>query len=553
MPEKQPFLMQFPNMSGTLETFHLHAGQYMFVLGGNGAGKSALMGKIYGQNHHRAKRISAHRQTWFTSNTLTETPASLLHLKKNISSQDGQNHSRWRDDYQGHRSQLSMFSLINSENQRARLITAAVDNNNTNLAREISAKESPIGTLNQLLRLSNIHIQITLGENDTLLASKNGSPKYSIAELSDGERNAILIAMDVLTAPENTLFVMDEPERHLHRAIISPLLSSLFSKRDDCAFIIATHDLNLPLDNPEASVLLVRECKWQNNEISGWETNLINSGLEIDYNIKRDILGQQPTLLFTEGTDSSLDQHIYNIVFPEANVVPQGSCIDVEKAVKGIRATTSLNWVNPIGLIDADNRTPESIARLRTENIYCLPCYSVEAIYYNLEIIKYIAQRQSTVTGTNPQAMIDAAKTAILNNIRTHKNRMCAKLCESKVKEMISPPTWTEIQTMPTFSQQIDIQALFNAEKAKLDTLIAAGDVDGLIQRYPIREAGIPNAVARALHFQERTHYESAVRKLLVDDEDIRNYVRGMFGDMLLAIAPPASAAALPVEQTAVA
>src|SRR5690606_1725726 len=147
-------------------------------------------------------------------------------------------------------------------------------------------------------------------EDERVFASKKGSNPYSIAELSDGERNAILIAADVLTAKPNTVFVIDEPERHLHRSITSPLLSSLFQKRTDCSFVIATHDLNLPLDNPDASVLIIRDCKWSGSHIAGWETDLVSSGLEIDYNIKQDILGPQRTLLFVEGTDSSLDKHV---------------------------------------------------------------------------------------------------------------------------------------------------------------------------------------------------------------------------------------------------
>ena len=67
--------------------------------------------------------------------------------------------------------------------------------------------------------------------------SKNGSPPYSIAELSDGERNSLLIAASILTMKSESLVLIDEPERHLHRSIISPLLQHLFSSRSDCAFI----------------------------------------------------------------------------------------------------------------------------------------------------------------------------------------------------------------------------------------------------------------------------------------------------------------------------
>ena len=49
-----------------------------------------------------------------------------------------------------------------------------------------------------------------------------------MAQMSDGERAAAIIAATVLVADPGTLFLIDEPERHLHRSIIEPFLSALF-------------------------------------------------------------------------------------------------------------------------------------------------------------------------------------------------------------------------------------------------------------------------------------------------------------------------------------
>ena len=78
------------------------------------------------------------------------------------------------------------------------------------------------------------------------MASKSGSDSYSVAEMSDGERNALLLAAEVLTVPSGTLILIDEPELHLHRSIISSLLTGLFSNRSDCMFVISTHEVMLP-------------------------------------------------------------------------------------------------------------------------------------------------------------------------------------------------------------------------------------------------------------------------------------------------------------------
>ena len=61
-----------------------------------------------------------------------------------------------------------------------------------------------------------------------------------------GKEPKDIIAAEVLTAKPDTLVLLDEPERHLHRSIISPLLNSLISKRRDCSFIVSTHLVTEP-------------------------------------------------------------------------------------------------------------------------------------------------------------------------------------------------------------------------------------------------------------------------------------------------------------------
>ena len=48
------------------------------------------------------------------------------------------------------------------------------------------------------MRLSNLAIEVSEEEGQKIVARKNGGKVYSVAELSDGERNAFLIVADVL-------------------------------------------------------------------------------------------------------------------------------------------------------------------------------------------------------------------------------------------------------------------------------------------------------------------------------------------------------------------
>ena len=89
---------------------------------------------------------------------------------------------------------MAIYDLVNSENVRAREITRAVDAKNSDEVDKLSAKDGAFATLNRLLRLANLDIVVSVEANDEIMATRNGSKPYSIAKLSDGERNAILIA-----------------------------------------------------------------------------------------------------------------------------------------------------------------------------------------------------------------------------------------------------------------------------------------------------------------------------------------------------------------------
>jgi ABC-type cobalamin/Fe3+-siderophores transport system ATPase subunit len=536
MPEQSDFNFSFINMEGQQQHIPLSKGSTLFVLGANGTGKSALMQYLFALNQGNAKRISAHRQTWFSSNAMDFTSATKVSTETSINKFDRRSGSRWSDDYPYQRTQVTVFDLINAQNIRARKIAEAMDSKDVERAELLAQKDAPLTILNRLLKASNLPIEISIAENERVFASKKGSNKYSIAELSDGERNAILIAADVLTADENTLFIIDEPERHLHRSIISPLLISLFQQRPDCTFVVATHEINLPLDNPNADVLLVRGCKWPERNVVNWDTNLLSSADEIDHKIKHDILGSRRILLFVEGDESSLDLNIYQILFPEISIIPRGSCSEVEKAVYGISSTGTLDWVKAIGLIDSDDRSPEDIDKLKSNNVFSLPGYSVESIYYCSEILEKVADKCANLHGDKSSDLIQAAYAAVINAAKENRDNLCARLCERKVKQQILIPDWKTIRDQPEFSSTIDLSDSLDKEKARFDSFVSKSDAKSIIRRYPIHKTPALSEIAKSMHFSHHKDYERAVRQLLVEDLDLNNLVRSNFSDLVEAI-----------------
>ena len=526
-----PFNLNYPDPTGHLQQLQLVPGELLFVLGANGTGKSSLMHLLSSQNQGHVRKISAHRQTWLTSDALDMTPSAKLQTERQIQNEDRQQNSRYRDSYAAQRASVTIYELIDAENVRARAMASAYDAEDMPQLNAAAKVEAPITVINELLHQSNIPIQVTIRANERVMASKNGGPEYSAAELSDGERSALLLAGSVLTAPKETLLIIDEPERHLHRAIISPLLAELFERRSDCAFVISTHDPDLPLELPKARILLLRSCSFQGKTAIGWEADELPLGDLIDDVLKRDLLGARRKVLFVEGTEGSLDKPLYSLVFPMASVIPKANCHDVERAVLGARASQPLHWLRAFGIVDGDGLDADQVVAKRAQGVYALPYYSVEAVYFHPEIIRKVAARQAHISGDDSSLLARKAIAVGVTAIGRHTERLSQKVTRKAVRQAILEQIPNDKDLLAGQDIQISntAHAIHTARKNALDTAVADGNWESILYACPVRESDALECIASALMFKKRRDYQKAVRKLLTDDADALRIVRGLF------------------------
>ncbi|MEA3404270.1 MAG: AAA family ATPase [Pseudomonadota bacterium] len=518
------FNLNYPHEVEGQKTLAIESGQIMFMVGPNGTGKSTLMHMFTIQNNTNVRRITAHRQVWFNSDSVDLTPASRIQTEQNITNIDRTEQSRWKDDYAQQRSQATIFDLIDAENIDARKIAEAARDGNMESVASLALNQAPVAMMNDILRISNLHFQISIDPASKLVATREGYPSFSIAELSDGERNALLIISNVLTAKENTLILLDEPERHLHRSIVSPLISTLLSYRNDCAFVISTHDVTLPHDQEHSSALLLRKY---NHRPKSWVVDYVPSVEGLDENVAVAILGSRRTLLFVEGQISSLDLQLYQILYPKITIKPLGSCIDVERVVKGIRESSENHWVSAFGVIDRDNRSDEECEQLFNEGIIPLNQYSVESLYYHPSVIRAILSRVATVNDINPEQVLNDITESVISSIAPHKNRMAARLVQRKVKDNLSrqAPDYRAIMA-GNINIEFSTGTVFSEELQIIDTLLVTKDIEGLISRYPVRETPALGAISEGALFTSKEKYEQAVRKMIIESKSDMEMLR---------------------------
>jgi ABC-type molybdenum transport system ATPase subunit/photorepair protein PhrA len=514
----------------------LELGNCLFVLGANGSGKSSLMHYVYKEHRDNALRLAAHRRTWLESGAVDLSPHQKQRQEHRLQSMDSNDEARWKDDSPEIRPSIAIFNLIDAENLRARKIAEAVDNNKIEYATSLSSYASPISSINEILRLSNMPIEITVQKGQEVMASRYGGEAYSAAKLSDGERNALLIAASILTAEPNSLILIDEPERHLHHSISSPLLGQIFASRPDCAFLVSSHEVMLPLDHETASIMLVRNCRYDQNNNLAWDLDLVTGGSDdIDESIKADIFGQRRDLLFIEGnTDRSLDKPLYSLLFPNISVITKTSCNEVERSVYGIRAAEQLHWLRAYGIVDNDARNQEDLDRLRRTGIYALDMYSVESIYYDPQVQHYVANKHAQVTGEEPEQLLSAAKHEALSSVSPHIRRLAARRAEKRVRQQIfsNLPTSRSVSDGEPVSIDIDVASELDIEYKKAEKAIEDADLMTLIRRYPLRETPALDKIAKALGFRDRKQYESAVLTELYNNKQAREYVYSLVGDL---------------------
>ncbi len=527
------FEVSIPALNGEDHQLRLEDGKTVFILGPNGSGKSSLLQYIAKQapNLDVVKWVRAHRRSWIESNFLDITPSQFKDLKEYHTGYLRRTDARYSTQDDGFDSKSSIAFLIQRHNADARKVKSLLRGGQDQEARSLAHEGDILHTLNSALRKSNIPIVVSIGDEENVVATKNGST-YGVNEMSDGERSVILLAADVLTADGGTLFLLDEPERHLHRAIISPLLSTLFASRADCGFVISTHDTALPKDNPKADLILTRSCSFHNDVPARWALDVISARQHVPEDIRAFILGARTKIVFIEGIETSLDYLLYSRVFPEVSVVPVGASVNVVNAVRTTRLLENFHGVVAFGLVDRDYRDANEVDELKRDGIFVVDGYAVESIYYDMQIQRMVAER--TLGKEDAARRLRSVEEAALKIFESAADRLCRSKAEAKRRRI----ALAKIDQMDLDEEILELNGkeIVEGEKVKFDEYVQKRDLDSLIREYAIKKSGVLDRIARELGLFPRSVCESAVRQLLNENDAALRYVRRRFKGLLDAM-----------------
>jgi hypothetical protein len=389
--------------------------------------------------------------------------------------------------------------------------------------------------VNSLLAQANLTVQLKVANGE--LRAMQGDSLYSYARMSDGERTALVIAAEVVAARPGMVFLLDEPELHLHSSIVVALIKALILERPDCGFVVCTHQLELPAAVKGGEIVLVRDSVWEKEKIVTWDVDVIQDSEQIPEWLWVDVIGARRKILFIEGNNkTSLDQPLYALLFPKVSLRPCESCKDVMRAVRGLKDIEGIHRAKAFGLIDHDGMSPEQMSKFEDDGIYPLPIFAVESLIYSLEVQSAVAKQQAEIFGIDAQEILNEAKSSAIESLKGpgKKEYLASRVAERQMRDQILSEIPTRQQLMADDSGNVNVavKSPYPDELARMTALVDISDIHGIVSRYPVRESGVLNGIVKGLRFTNRDLYERAALRRIGLDATLRDALKQKLGKL---------------------
>ena len=84
-----------------------------------------------------------------------------------------------------------------------------MENGRIECAERTANTASPFTRLNDLLALGTLQVSLDSSDDVEIVARRGSSPTFGIERMSDGERNAVIMAATVLTVDPATTLLID--------------------------------------------------------------------------------------------------------------------------------------------------------------------------------------------------------------------------------------------------------------------------------------------------------------------------------------------------------
>jgi hypothetical protein len=526
--------VEVPTSSGTFP-LELRAGRSIVLVGANGAGKTRL--GVFLETScpaDKTKRIAAHRSL-VLSDKISAISFDRAMKGLQFGYIDGEPSHRL-----GHRWQNKpAVAMLNDFEFLLQALFAETSRVAIKYleARHANPEEPPPETVlwklkgiwERLLPHRNLRIQelgVLVFPEDNEDAMDLHSTGYPGSEMSDGERVIFYMLGHCLLASPGSIIIVDEPELHIHKAILGRLWDAIEAERMDCTFVYITHDLDFLVSRPTATKLLIASYSPEGR----WQIETLPKDTGLPERVLSELVGSRQSILFVEGTRGSLDTTIYQSVFPNYTIEPIGSCDAVFHAVSSFRKNPSLHRISAQGIVDADGRDAEQAAYLKKLGVFVIPVAEVENLLLLPNVFKQLAIAMAH-TETQADGLLERLTSAIMatavKDTEAASIRFALRRLDTELKKL-ALPNRTSIEDLgEEFLARVksfDPTAVANEFKNRLSSAIEMSDLETVLSLYDNK--GLLNIAAEVLGLTRSGLLELLSRLLAGKDAPVTAEIR---------------------------
>ena len=269
------------------------------------------------------------------------------------------------------------------------------------------------------LKISGNRIDTALSEDPNVI--------YAPTDMSDGERVIFYLIGQALSAPENGIIVVDEPELHLHRSIQATLWDKIEAQRPDCLFVYLTHDLDFAASRVAATKICLKSYDGQ-----GWDWFIVPENNEIPEEVFLEILGSRKPIIFAEGDKGGWDYYLYQKVYPGFTIAPCGGADNVIHATRSFASLEALHRHDCYGIIDRDYRDEDEVEWLRARDVFVLDYSEIENLLLAEEVLRTVAKHLAR--GGEFSVLLEEVKDIVFKQMDHNREQLVSSITAAKIE-----------------------------------------------------------------------------------------------------------------------
>ena len=348
--------------------------------------------------------------------------------------------------------------------------------------------------------------------------------EYPIKHLSSGEKSIFYFLTCILLKEKKSYYFIDEPENNLNPSVVSKLWDIIEEHCNGSIFVYLTHDSNFVASRINSKLFWIEKY-----DGADWIYKPLPENDNLPQHLMIALVGNREPVLFCESQDEyKYDDLVFKMMFPEFKVVPAAGCDAVIAKVKAYSIAGLPQ--KAFGIIDCDYKEQCYLDGQEADGIFHFPFFEIENFLFSEEIITGVIEKFSRDKENAFANLQTALKADFIDKkeqwiIRKIAFRLRETFFSGKIKKI---KNFSELQTeYTTFSNGIDLKALYTSYETEIQQIIDADDYNTYLRYYDNK--GIFTVFLPQLKLENKMPYKEAAFAYLSDHKDVLFELRSKY------------------------